>query len=87
MLAETRLARLIGWVDAGLEARLHALLERFGLPTRASGLAPDRLLDAMRRDKKNARGTIRMVLPRELGRVELTDLPTEADIRAVLETL
>jgi 3-dehydroquinate synthase len=42
---------------------------------------------AMHRDKKNQRGRIRFVLPRELGTVELTDLPQEADIRAALSTL
>ena len=87
MIAETRLARRIGWIDETLEARLRKLLERFGLPVKAHGLPCDALIEAMRRDKKNARGAIRFVLPRSLGHVELTDLPTEADVRAVLETL
>ena len=45
---------------------------------------PDALLDAMTRDKKNRGGRIRFVLPRALGHVELSDEPTEADVRAVL---
>ncbi len=84
MVAEARLAERIGWIDAGVTARLCALLERFRLPTRAPGLDAEALLDAMSRDKKNQKGKTRFVLPRAVGRVELTDLPTDADIRAVL---
>jgi 3-dehydroquinate synthase len=85
MVAESRLAERIGWVGPEVTARLAALLERFGLSTAAPGLDPDALLDAMSRDKKNQKGKTRFVLPRGgLGRVELTDLPTEADVRAVL---
>ena len=64
--------------------RLIRLLERFGLPTAFPGLDPDRLLEAMSRDKKNQRGKIRFVLPRRLGHVELTDAAGEDDVRAVL---
>ena len=63
------------------------LLDRLGLPTSAPGLDPDRLLEAMGRDKKNRGGRIRFVLPRSIGRVELTDAAGEADVRAVLATL
>jgi 3-dehydroquinate synthase len=85
MVAESRLAERVGWVGPEVTARLVTLLERFGLPTAAPGLNPDALLDAMSRDKKNQKGKTRFVLPRGgIGRVELTDMPTEADIRAVL---
>ena len=87
MVAESRLAERIGWVGPDVTARLENLLERFGLPTIAPGLAHDALLEAMSRDKKNQKGKTRFVLPRKLGHVELTDLPTEADIRAVLAEL
>ena len=84
MIAETRLAERIGWVGPEVTARLVALLERFGLPISAPGFDPEALLDAMSRDKKNQKGKTRFVLPRCLGRVELTDAPTDADIRAAL---
>lgn len=87
MAAESRLAERLGWVDAGVTTKLVALLERFGLPTTAPGLDPEALLEAMGRDKKNQKGKTRFVLPREIGRVELTDVPTEADVRAVLASL
>ena len=41
----------------------------------------------MSRDKKNQRGQIRFVLPRALGRVELTDAAGLEDVHAVLATL
>jgi 3-dehydroquinate synthase len=87
MVAEARLAERIGWVGPEVTARLADLVERFGLPTAAPGLDPSALVDAMSRDKKNQKGKTRFVLPRGIGRVELTDAPTEEDIRAVLARL
>ena len=60
-----------------------SLLERFGLPVAAPGLDPDKLIAAMSRDKKNRLGKIRFVLPRSIGKVELTDAPGEDDVRAM----
>ncbi|MBX6316020.1 MAG: 3-dehydroquinate synthase [Isosphaeraceae bacterium] len=84
MVAECRLAERLGWIGPEVTGRLVALLRRFGLPIAAEGLDTDALLDAMTRDKKNRGGQIRFVLPRRLGHVELTDQPTEEDVRAVL---
>ena len=87
MVAESRLAERIGWVGPEVTARLVALLRRFGLPVSAPGLDPTALLEAMSRDKKNQKGKTRFVLPRLIGRVELTDVPAEDDVRAVLAGL
>ena len=87
MAAESRLAQRIGWIGPEISDRLVRLLVRFGLPTKATGLDPDRLFAAMSLDKKNQRGRLRFVLPRSIGKVELTDAPSETDIRAVLEAL
>ena len=87
MVAEARLAERIGWISGDLTDRLVDLLTKFDLPTTATGLEPDALIDAMSRDKKNQKGKTRFVLPRELGRVELTDAPTEDDVRVVLARL
>jgi 3-dehydroquinate synthase len=85
MAAEARLAEHLGWIEPAMTARLVALIERFGLPTT---VPPDldrvALLEAMSRDKKNQKGRIRFILPRALGRVELTDAPREEDVRQVL---
>jgi 3-dehydroquinate synthase len=87
MLAEAWLAQRLGWVGPAIGDRLVCLLERFGLPTKAPGLDPDRLIAAMSRDKKNQGGRLRFVLPRSIGNVELTDAVSETDVRAVLEAL
>lgn len=87
MVAESRLAERLGWIDATPTERLIRLLDRFGLPTTLSGLDPDALLDAMSRDKKNQGGRIRLVLPRSLGRVELTDEATVDQLRDLLKDL
>jgi len=87
MVAESRLAERLGWVGADVVERQVRLLERLGLPTSAPGLDPDRLLDAMGRDKKNRRGQLCFVLPRAIGQVELTDQAPEQDVRAVLANL
>ena len=54
---------------------------------RSSGLDPHRLLERMGRDKKNRRGKVRFVLPRSIGRVELTDAATADEVHAVLSSL
>lgn len=84
MVAESRLAERLGWIEPAVTQRLTTLLERFGLPVTCPGLDPDLLLDAMTRDKKNLGGRVRFVLPRRIGQVDLTDAPDAADIRAVL---
>ena len=87
MAAEARLAQRLGWIGADAFDRLKRLLERFGLPTSAPGLDTGKLMAAMARDKKNRAGKIRFVLPRSIGKVELTDTASHDDVRAVLSTL
>jgi 3-dehydroquinate synthase len=56
--------------------RLDALLERCGLPRRLErlpGITPQAVLDCMYRDKKVRAGRLRLVLPREIGAVELVE--------------
>lgn len=84
MVAECRLAERLGWINSGSTERVVELLHRFGLPTEVPGLDPDALIEAMSRDKKNRDGHVRFVLPRGIGKVELTDEATLDDIRAVL---
>lgn len=84
MVAESRLAERLGWIEPAVTERLKTLLQRFGLPVACPRLDPDLLLEAMTRDKKNLNGRIRFVLPRRIGQVDLTDAPKEADVRAVL---
>jgi 3-dehydroquinate synthase len=75
--------RVAGLPEAD-SARLRALLERAGLPTRPPTLGVERYLELMGRDKKVADGRLRLVVLEALGRALLrADIP-EAAIAAVL---
>lgn len=87
MIAECQIAERLGWIDDSLRNRLMALLTTFDLPRSAPGLNVVGLLEAMTRDKKNRGGTIRMVLPRALGVVELTQDASVELVREVLEEM
>ena len=68
LVAEAALAAGLGLATPEPGARLVALLERLGLPTRiAEPVSAERLLAAMESDKKNRGGVIRFALPRGLG--------------------
>ena len=82
MLMAAELSRRLGLVDAAFCSRLHALVERAGLPTRGPVLhAHDnagRYLELMRVDKKAQGGEIRFVL---------IDGPGTAAVRAAPDAL
>ncbi|MFD0725376.1 3-dehydroquinate synthase [Lysobacter brunescens] len=85
MVLAARLSAHLGMAAAADTARIQALLEGFGLPTRIpAGLDPDLLLARMRLDKKaNAHG-LRFVLWEAPGAARVvSDVPEDA----VLETL
>lgn len=87
MIAEARLAVRIGWIDDSVADRIERLVTRLELPSKIEGCNLDRLIAAMKHDKKNKLGNIRFVLPRTIGTVELTDAPTDDDIRQVLQSM
>jgi 3-dehydroquinate synthase len=88
MVAAMRLAADTKRIEPTLCDRLVALLDRIGLPTHASDLAPTpALLAAMQLDKKVADGQMRLILPDRLGAVSIvSDTPLEA-ITAAWESL
>lgn len=68
LAAESALAELIGVAVPGLAARVGDGLRRLSLPVRLPvGLNADRLVDAMRLDKKKAGNQLRFALPRDIG--------------------
>jgi 3-dehydroquinate synthase len=85
MMCASRLAERRGLIQAEVTERQAALLTRFGLPTaRRPEWDADRLIEAMRRDKKNVGGRLRFVLPTRLGQVAPFDDVPEAEAREVL---
>ena len=84
MAAEARLGARLGITPPELVARQDALLQRFGLPTRADGLPVSALLRACLWDKKVRGGAVRWVLPTALGSARLVSDVADGDVRAAL---
>lgn len=65
--------------------RLHTLLRTFGLPTDVPGAVDiEAVIAAMRLDKKNVSGRVRLILWRGIGRAEIVGDVAEDHIRGVL---
>lgn len=85
MICASRLAERRGLIRSDVTSRQVSLLTRFGLPTAPlAAWSADALLEAMRRDKKNVAGRIRLILPTRLGHVAPFEDVTESQVREVL---
>ena len=68
LVVEASLGEELGVTESGTAAVLAALLQQFHLPTGIpADTSPDALLDAMRADKKNRSGAIRLALLARIG--------------------
>jgi 3-dehydroquinate synthase len=81
------LSARLGWLEAGDVARICDLFAQLGLPTAApAAVAPERMLELMRIDKKVRAGKVRLVLLRAVGEATLTGdfdpLALDATLRA-----
>jgi 3-dehydroquinate synthase len=88
MVVEARIAAQRGWLADGLLERLENVLDRCGLPTRGGalpgGVTAAALLEAMEKVRLIRAGSLRWVLPIELGETVIADDVTEAEVRAAL---
>ncbi|HXG04533.1 MAG TPA: 3-dehydroquinate synthase [Candidatus Binatia bacterium] len=87
IVAEARLAERLRLADEATVERQERLLAAFGLPTAAADIDVDRILAAVRHDKKSRDGRVPFVLAPAIGRFELVFGVPEADVRAVLASL
>ncbi len=88
MAGAARIARRLGLLPPEVGERQDALIARFGLPLRASGLDPAKVLAAMALDKKVKGGAIRWVLLEGIGRPVIRhDVPPELAEEVVDELL
>jgi shikimate kinase/3-dehydroquinate synthase len=72
MVAEARLAERMSLAGSGLSDVIAGVLARLGLPTRIpSDLDRQLIQNAMRVDKKKARGSLRFALPIKIGEVKV----------------
>ncbi len=88
MVIAARIAHSMGMLRAEPVHRLIRLLERFGLPTHLPKADPGVLMSLMDTDKKAIAGTVRFVLPVQIGRVEIADsVPRDMLRRAIKESI
>jgi 3-dehydroquinate synthase len=88
MAGAARIACRLGLLPPELAERQDALIARFGLPLRASGVDPAKVLAAMALDKKVKGGAIRWVLLVGIGRPVIRhDVPPELAEEVVHELL
>ena len=80
MAAET--SAQLGWIDSADAERIGSLLERAGLPTTATELASDEILNRMRLDKKAGSLGMRVVLLESLGSAAVAPAPDEPILRS-----
>jgi 3-dehydroquinate synthetase len=87
MMGAARIAHGLGLIDEELVARHGDILRSFTLPTAASGIDVERVLEAMRLDKKVQQGQLRFVLLHGVGQpVVHADVPEDL-VRSVLRDL
>ena len=73
MVAATKAACLEGLCRPELLNKLEELLVAVGLPTHAPLPEIDALFEKMKLDKKVKAGRLRLILPREIGKIEIVD--------------
>lgn len=89
MSVAARLAADLRLCEPSTRDEILALLETYELPTRLpKAFSADDILRAMGTDKKIQDGKLRLILPREIGRVEIvTDVTREAMADAINKSL
>ena len=78
------LAARLGLLSPEVVERQADLLRRLGLPTRPPELSPQEVVACVMHDKKVRHGRLRLVLPTEIGHVELIDSVSPEQVIAAL---
>lgn len=85
MAAASRIAVALGRAEPSLANRIEAALKTWGLPVRCPPFDVDAICEAMMHDKKRRGRSLRWVLPRAIGQVEIVDdVPLDV-VRSVLK--
>lgn len=84
MLAAARISNKMGILDKNELGRLKGIIEKAGLPTEMPDLEIEKIIQAMKHDKKVLRGKIRFVLLKSIGSAFITD---EVDVSLVEKVL
>jgi 3-dehydroquinate synthase len=81
-----RLAVRLGHCSEATAGRVVALLEQLQLPTQPPAYSPDEVWAAMGTDKKRQGDTLRFILPRAIGDVDIFDDVRREDVLELLKT-
>jgi len=73
MLVAARISNRLGILDISETTRLRSLIRRANLTAETPNLELDKIIQAVRHDKKILGGRVRFVLPRAIGDVFITD--------------
>jgi 3-dehydroquinate synthase len=73
MLAEARISNRLGILTEDEVARIKNLIAQAGLPTELPSLELEKLIQAMKHDKKVLQGKLRFALPKSIGEAFITD--------------
>jgi len=84
MVAAARVAVELGRADPSLADRIKAALVTWGLPVRCPSFDAGAIWEAMAHDKKRQGQALRWVLPRAIGKVEITEDVPHHIVRSVL---
>lgn len=77
----TRMAIVSGAIESNIQERVDTLLQRYQLPIRLlEALPTEALINAMRKDKKNRSGKLRLISMQALGQACITEQISEAEI-------
>ena len=80
-----RLAARLGHCSGDTSERIIALLDQLGLPFAPPAYAFTEVWAAMFTDKKRQGNTLRFILPRAIGDVDIFDNVTEGNVRSILD--
>ena len=84
--AEAGIAERLGVAKPGLRARQLAVLNALGLPVRGVGEPPERVIEALSRDKKSKDGRVPFILSPEIGAFRLVyDVPRVTILEAIAD--
>jgi len=84
MVAAARISQRLGTLERKEVTRLRKVISGAGLPTSLPGLEINKLIQAMKHDKKNVQGNIRFVLLKSIGEAYTSDEVTPTIIEQTL---
>jgi len=84
MVAAAQIAAELGRAAPSLADRIEGVLAAWGSPTHCPPYHVDAIWEAMAHDKKRRGRNLRWVLPRAIGKVEITEDVPRPVVRSVL---